>query len=61
MKLLHLLLRPFASSNYQAIQKGMDIYAITNALGHASLNQTEVYLADLNTEEMDKAFDGFYD
>lgn len=45
----------------QAIKKGTNIQAVQDALGHSSIKQTQGYLADLNTDELDKAFDGFYD
>lgn len=45
----------------RALMNGTNIRAIQTALGHASLNQTQRYLGDLDTHEMDNTFEGFYD
>lgn len=44
-----------------AKRKKVDIYALKQALGHSSIKQTENYLNDLDTEEVDRAMDGVYD
>ncbi|MFC5410694.1 tyrosine-type recombinase/integrase [Larkinella bovis] len=44
-----------------AKRKKVDIYALKQALGHSSIKQTETYLNDLDTDEVDQAMNGVYD
>jgi integrase len=44
-----------------AKRKKVDIYAIKQALGHSSIKQTETYLNDLDTDEVDRAMANVYD
>ncbi|MEP2446587.1 MAG: site-specific integrase [Balneola sp.] len=45
---------------HNALKKGIDLYAISKALGHSGLKITEQYLKNFDEEMLDTAMDKFY-